>query len=82
MTRKEIKDLATMIARMAVDLTDEILTAQKAAELLGWSVRTVYNQKDILGGWKWGKKLYFSRKAIENKILSGRGKQEDIRLTD
>lgn len=55
---------------------DQILTIQKAAELINLSVSTIYSlvQRRAIPFSKQGKKLYFSRDELINWIKAGRKK--------
>ena len=50
---------------------DELLTADAAAEMLGWSTPTLLKQADVLGGWKIGRQWRFSKNALMMAVKSG-----------
>lgn len=83
MDEKEMEILARMIAGFVEENLDEVLTAEKAAELLGWNIRSVYNRKDDLGGWKYGRRLYFSKQFIMQLIKGPKEEEgEDESVTN
>lgn len=75
MTVQEMKFLAKQIAQEFYklqqknhDIKDNYMSAQQAADFLGWSVRTVYNKKDEIPHTKIGKTLRFSERRLREYI--------------
>jgi excisionase family DNA binding protein len=75
MTTSELRALAKMVAQEYYKLQqknhlikDTYLNTKQAAEMLGWSVRTLYNKADEIPHVKVGKSLRFSERRLREYI--------------
>jgi excisionase family DNA binding protein len=64
-----IKDIRTIVFEAVNKSSDRLLSTKEVAELLGWSVGTVYNKSRELPHTKAGKKLIFSEAAIRDWLF-------------
>ena len=67
LTRKEIRMIAEEVTKLLMEqerMKDTLITAAKAAEITGLSIKTLYNTKEKIGYSKMGRILMFSEKAI------------------
>lgn len=74
LTKYEIREIAKELAKLLKaneeQVPDEFLTTKEAAALLKVCEQTVYNNKDVYPHRKVGKRLMFSRNAL-NRMITG-----------
>ena len=67
------KDILEVSKQVTLDENEVYLTSVDAAKMLGWSVGTVYNRKNDIGGFiKVGNQLRFPKTRLRRIIESGR----------
>lgn len=72
------EDVITATKEIAKENLDLYLSAQEAAKMLGWTVKTLYLRKDDVGSYtKVGRKLMFRRSQLMKVIDSGKLKRRD-----
>lgn len=62
------KDLQSAMTEVAVESADKYMSVKEAAEMLGWSVRTLYNNIKDIPHVKVGKHLRFSEQSLRRYI--------------
>lgn len=70
MTRKELSQIASMVANSILESQDEIVPLDEVKRRYGWSKSFLYSKEnqEILGAMKAGGKVFFSIRNINNII--------------
>lgn len=53
---------------------DVPIRAEEVAQMTGWKIKTIYCYKEKLGGWNYGRTLFFSKNHILSLIQDAKFK--------